>query len=195
MNLLALSGGRHPYEESTPVLTRFLIDAGHTVTVTQDASILADAERMGGFDALVFNTLRAGEMTLTESERAGMKDYISGGAGFVCIHISGCVPDDWREYREITGGGWVMGVSYHPPYGEFTVNVTQPRTPRRVRRRRLLDQRRALHGLGVRRRQRRVHVRRLPRRNARLGRQRDVHGGRHLPARAGRAHTAKAKCS
>lgn len=129
MNLLALSGGRHPYEESTPVLTRFLIDAGHTVTVTQDASILADAERMGGFDALVFNTLRAGEMTLTEDERAGMKDYISGGAGFVCIHISGCVPDDWREYREITGGGWVMGVSYHPPYGEFTVNVTQPEHP------------------------------------------------------------------
>ena len=73
MNLLALSGGRHPYEESTPVLTRFLIDAGHTVTVTQDASILADAERMSGFDALVFNTLRAGEMTLNEDERAGMK--------------------------------------------------------------------------------------------------------------------------
>ena len=84
---------------------------------------------MSGFDALVFNTLRAGEMTLTEDERAGMKDYISAGAGFVCIHISGCVPDGWQEYREITGGGWVMGVSYHPPYGEFTVNVTQPEHP------------------------------------------------------------------
>ena len=34
MELLVLSGGRHPYEESTPVLTRFLIQAGHTITVT-----------------------------------------------------------------------------------------------------------------------------------------------------------------
>ena len=33
MNLLLMSGGRHPYEESTPVLKGFLESAGHTVTV------------------------------------------------------------------------------------------------------------------------------------------------------------------
>ena len=126
MNLLVISGGRHPYEESTPVLTRFLIQAGHTVTVTEDAAILADEDRMGGFDALVFNTLRAGDVTLAEGEQAGMRNFISSGKGFVCIHISGCVPETWQEYRDITGGGWVMGVSFHPPYGKFTVNVTQP---------------------------------------------------------------------
>ena len=129
MNLLVLSGGRHPYEESTPVLAGFLIEAGHTITLTQDASILSDAERMGGFDALVFNTLRAGEMTLSADEQAGMKSFIGDGKGFVCIHISGCVPEEWQEYIEITGGGWVMGTSFHPPYGNFTVNVTQPEHP------------------------------------------------------------------
>ena len=129
MELLVLSGGRHPYEESTPVLTRFLIEAGHTITVTQDASVLGDADRMSGYDALVFNTLRAGEMTLSDDEQAGMKNFISAGKGFVCIHISGCVPETWQEYQEITGGGWVMGTSLHPPYGKFTVNVTQPEHP------------------------------------------------------------------
>ena len=129
MELLVLSGGRHPYEESTPVLTRFLIQAGHTVTVTEDASVLSDGARMSGYDALVFNTLRAGEMTLTEGEQSGMKSFISSGKGFVCIHISGCVPETWQEYNEITGGGWVMGTSFHPPYGNFTVNVTQPEHP------------------------------------------------------------------
>ena len=129
MELLVLSGGRHPYEESTPVLTRFLIEAGHTITVTQDASVLGDTDRMSGYDALVFNTLRAGEMTLADDEQAGMKDFISSGKGFVCIHISGCVPETWQEYQEITGGGWVMGTSFHPPYGKFTVNVTQPEHP------------------------------------------------------------------
>ncbi len=129
MELLVLSGGRHPYEESTPVLTRFLIQAGHTITVTEDASVLSDAGRMSGYDALVFNTLRAGEMTLSEDEQAGMKSFINSGKGFVCIHISGCVPETWQEYSEITGGGWVMGTSFHPPYGKFIVNVTQPEHP------------------------------------------------------------------
>ena len=126
MELLVLSGGRHPYEESTPVLTRFLIQAGHTITVTEDASVLSDADRMSGYDVLVFNTLRAGEMTLSDDEQAGMKSFIKSGKGFICIHISGCVPETWQEYQEITGGGWVMGTSFHPPYGKFTVNVTQP---------------------------------------------------------------------
>ena len=114
MNLLVISGGQHPYEESTPVLTRFLIQAGHTVTVTEDPTILADSGRMSGFDALVFNTLRAGDATLAEGEQAGMRNFIRSGKGFICIHISGCVPETWQEYQEITGGGWVMGVSFHP---------------------------------------------------------------------------------
>ena len=45
-------------EESTPILDKFLNDAGHQVTVTEHASILADAGKMAEFDALVFNTRR-----------------------------------------------------------------------------------------------------------------------------------------
>ena len=39
MKLLLMSGGRHPYEESTPVLESFLRAAGHDVTVREDASV------------------------------------------------------------------------------------------------------------------------------------------------------------
>ena len=129
MNLIVISGGRHPYEESTPVLEQFLTAAGHGVTVTEDAGVLADAGAMGQYDALVFNTLREGASTLAPDEQAGFKGFIAGGKGFVCIHISGCEPETWREYGEITGGGWIMGTSFHPPYGRFTVNVTQPGHP------------------------------------------------------------------
>ena len=129
MNLLVVSGGRHPYEESTPVLKDFLAAAGHTVTVTEDASVLADNASMASYDALVFNTLREGDSTLADAEQEGMKGYISGGKGFVCIHISGCVPDSWPGYSEITGGGWKMAKSFHPPYGRMTVNVTDPDNP------------------------------------------------------------------
>ena len=123
MKLLVISGGRHPYEESTPILESFLKGAGHEVTVTEDASVLADAARTSGYDALVFNTLRAGDNHMTEAEQNGMTDFIRNGKGFVCLHISGCASDDWPQYHDITGGGWVMGQSFHPPYGQFTVDV------------------------------------------------------------------------
>ena len=129
MKLLVISGGRHPYEESTPILERFLTEAGHDATVTEDASVLADANAMAGYDALVFNTLREGDLVLSAGEQEGLKGYVGGGKGFVCIHIAGCAPESWPEYHDVTGGGWVMAESFHPPYGKFTVNVSQPGHP------------------------------------------------------------------
>ena len=134
MKLLVISGGRHPYHESTPVLDGFLKAAGHDVTITEDASVLGRSGDMEQFDALVFNTRREnvpdfGDSTLTADERNGMKDFISSGKGFVCIHIATCVPQDWQEYLDITGGGWISGTSFHPPYGQFEVNVSNPGHP------------------------------------------------------------------
>ena len=134
MKLLVISGGRHPYAESTPVLEGFLKGSGHDVTVTEDASVLANATRMNGYDALVFNTRREnipdfGDWALAPNEREGMKQYIRSGKGFVCIHISTCLSSAWPEYHDITGGGWITGTSFHPPYGQFTVNVSSPKHP------------------------------------------------------------------
>jgi type 1 glutamine amidotransferase len=134
MKLLVLSGGRHPYHESTPVLDGFLRAAGHQVTVTEDASVLTQAAAMGEYDALVFNTRREniadfGDWTLSQAEQEGLQNYIHSGKGFVCLHISTCVPKTWSAYHEITGGGWITGTSFHPPYGEFTVNVCAPTHP------------------------------------------------------------------
>ena len=128
MNLLVISGGRHPYAESTPVLESFLKGAGHSVTVTEDASVLADSSAMGGYDALVFNTRREnvadfGDWSLAKDQQDGMKAFINSGKGFVCLHISTCVANTWPEYHDITGGGWISGTSFHPPYGEYTVNI------------------------------------------------------------------------
>jgi type 1 glutamine amidotransferase len=126
VKLLAISGGRHPYEESTPVLERFLKAAGHDLTISEDASVLADAGKMSQYDALVFNTQRAGDNGMTKAEQTGMTNFIKGGKGFVCIHISGAASEDWPEYYDITGGGWILGTSFHPPYGKVTVDVTNP---------------------------------------------------------------------
>ena len=129
MKLLVITGGRHPYEESTPILESFLKSAGHEVTVTEDASTLADEAGMSAYDALVFNTRRENaadfaEMKLSEAAQNGIINFVKSGKGFVCLHISGCGADYWSEFAEITGGGWVTGTSYHPPYSNFAVKVS-----------------------------------------------------------------------
>lgn len=129
MKVLVMSGGRHPYEESTPILEGFLKGAGHDVTVVEDATVLADSSGMSAYDALVFNTRREnlpdfGDWELQDSEKEGLRSYIKSGNGFVCIHIACCVPSGWAEFDDITGGGWVTGISYHPPYSEMKVNIS-----------------------------------------------------------------------
>ena len=134
MKLLVLSGGRHPYQESTPILGDFLSKAGHEVTITEDAAVLAHAADMAGYDALVFNTRRealpdVADLTLSTAEQDGLKAFIRTGKAFICLHISTCLPKTWPEYHAIIGGGWITGTSFHPPYGEFTVNVSAPGHP------------------------------------------------------------------
>ena len=128
MNLIVITGGSHPYEESTPVLVDFLEGAGHQVMLTDDASVLA-SEGLSSHEVLVFNTLRVGETTLTRAEQIGMTQFVGGGHGFVCIHISGCLPEAWNEYHDVTGGGWIRGVSTHPPYGQFSVRMAGSEHP------------------------------------------------------------------
>ena len=118
-----MSGGAHPYEESTPIVETLLKEAGHDVILRDDAEALTD-NTLQSADALVFNTRREGDLALNVEQQNGLKNYISSGKGFVCIHISGCIPDTWNEFGDITGGGWVTGESFHPPYGKFTVNVS-----------------------------------------------------------------------
>ena len=44
MHLLLITGGQHPYEESTPVLQAFINEAGHRVTLSESAEELAQIE-------------------------------------------------------------------------------------------------------------------------------------------------------
>jgi len=39
------------------------------------------------------------------------------------IHISAASCPDWSQAKKITGGGWVLGESWHPPFGWFQVYV------------------------------------------------------------------------
>ena len=129
MNLLLITGGKHPYEESTPVLQAFLEEAGHSITLSESAYELAGD--LTQFDAIVLNTLRqeASNNDLNEAQRSGFEGYVTGGGSLLSLHISAASCPDWSETKKITGGGWVLGESWHPPFGWFQVYVDQPDHP------------------------------------------------------------------
>jgi type 1 glutamine amidotransferase len=129
MNLLLITGGKHPYEESTPVLQAFLEEAGHSITLSESAYELAGD--LAQFDAIVLNTLRqeASNNDLNEVQRSGFEGYVTGGGSLLSIHISAASCPDWSETKKITGGGWVLGESWHPPFGWFEVYVDQSDHP------------------------------------------------------------------
>ena len=127
--LLLLTGGRHPYEETTPVITDFLKAAGHDLDVSECASELEGD--LSSYDAIVLNTLRQ-ELTendFNDAQRNGLMDHIWTGGGLVSIHISPASCPDWAEMQKMTGGGWVMGESWHPPFGWFQVHLSNSEHP------------------------------------------------------------------
>ena len=128
MKLLVLSGGRHPYHESTPVLLGFLKEAGHDVKMTEDARELV-SPGLSDYEAIVFNTRRADELTLAKDEQHRLTLFVGKGGGLVVIHIAGTRPDSWPQWHDVTGGGSVPGESHHPEYGQFTVNVADKEHP------------------------------------------------------------------
>ena len=79
MRLLIIAGGSHPYEESTPVLERFLKNGAHEVNIEWDTKVLSDDTEMSIYDALVFNTLRDKDTALNHAEKTGMKNFIKKG--------------------------------------------------------------------------------------------------------------------
>ena len=124
MKLLLMTGGIiHPYDRSTPVLKEFLTDAGHEVIVREDSDAISDGT-LSNMDALVFNTTRVETHSLEDAHQNSMADFIYSGKGFVCLHMSSLISDSWQEYSNITGGGWNRGESYHPPYENFRVDVS-----------------------------------------------------------------------
>lgn len=129
MNLLLITGGKHPYEKSTPVLQGFLEDAGHSITLSKSAEELAGD--LSAFDAIVLNTLRqeSTENDLNDAEREGFKGYIANGGSLLSIHISAASCPEWSETKKITGGGWILGESWHPPFGWFQVYIDQSDHP------------------------------------------------------------------
>ena len=141
MRLLLITGGRHKFYETTPIISRCLRAAGHSVQVTRRARELSHAS-LGGYDAIVLNTCRGAKDNgpykvprsewnndFDDAQKAGLKRFVSQGGGLLSLHVAPTSCPGWPEMMKMTGGGWVWGKSWHPPYGPCVVEVTDRSHP------------------------------------------------------------------
>ncbi|MEO7428648.1 MAG: ThuA domain-containing protein [Acidimicrobiales bacterium] len=140
--VLLLSGGPHPFAETTPILTRVIEDEGGRVTVVERPEAAADLLSAGTADLLVLNTLRwrmsedryadqRGEHAYASSPtaRAAIGDWILGGGRVLACHAAVVCFDDWPEWGSLLGARWHWDRSSHPPLGEVAVHVAAPDHP------------------------------------------------------------------
>ena len=119
MNLLLVSGERHPHHRSTSVLADLLESAGHRVQIAQDTGVLLSGGRRD-FDALVFNHARPAEPERARDRQTDSQRFTCGGKGYFCIHLAGCRLEDWPKY---INKGILAQSSVMPPHGPFAVGV------------------------------------------------------------------------
>ena len=129
MKILILSGGMHPFHQTTPILIHFLIEHGFEVNLTEDPNYLLTYD-MTKYNALIFNTRRVEELTLSNEQQKALTNYVANGKGFVAIHVGAGLPESWPEYHDLTGGGWVYGgtSAAHPP-SKHTVTIADNSHP------------------------------------------------------------------
>jgi len=132
MRVLLITGGRHKFYETTPIVARFLRSAGHVVRVTRAARELSRPS-VRAYDAIILNTVRGtkekGPYKIPDSEldndfdatqKEALRAFVSTGGGLLSLHVSPTSCPGWAEMLKITGGGWIS-----QPSTSFGFNVMQ----------------------------------------------------------------------
>ena len=143
MRNLVLTGGPHPFDETTPRLVRMLADAGIESTVFDDIERGAQALAGASCELLTVHCLRwtmeqsAKYAPLrdtwgyrpSEATRAAIAGHVARGGGLLGLHTAAISFDTWPAWRDLLGASWTWGVSRHEPLGQIDVTIDAPTHP------------------------------------------------------------------
>lgn len=135
--VVVLAGGSphaHDFDAIRAALAELVGAAGHSVVTSADPDDAVD--QLVDADALVCNGLwwrmegaaydpwrdeHAYSPPATTRQR--LRDFVADGGGLVALHTTSICFDDWPEWADVVGAGWVWGRSSHPPYGPVTAHL------------------------------------------------------------------------
>ena len=142
MRNLVLTGGiRHAFEDNTRIVVDLLARDGIESEITEDIAAgirRLDAER---FDLVTVMALRwpmQGDpkyapyrqqhgFLMPQDCRDTLRRFVTNGGGLLGLHTACLCFDDWRGWRDLLGGAWAWGRSFHPPPGPASVRPTETR--------------------------------------------------------------------
>jgi type 1 glutamine amidotransferase len=135
-NLILTGGIRHDFDDNTAAVVELLADIGISCVQTTDMD--RGIEQLGAesFDLVTIMALRwrmdgnpkyaalRNEFgySIPHESRSTLIEYIRRGGGLFGLHTACLCFDDWDEWRDVLGGTWVWGRSFHPPLGPVSVS-------------------------------------------------------------------------
>lgn len=136
-NLIVTGGMYHPFGDSAQALRDGLAVAGIESTVTDDMGQAWALLARDSFDLLTVYALR---WTMPQDKfaqdrvrwayqvpaeaRQALQRHLQAGKGVLALHTAAICFDDWPQWREVVGAGWIWGDSHHPPLGPVQVRPT-----------------------------------------------------------------------
>jgi type 1 glutamine amidotransferase len=142
-NLILTGGIRHPFADAAPALARILDGVGIRSEIATDMEGGAARLTREAFDLVTVYALRwrmlgdekyaphRAEWAFSPSPtmRRALSDHITNGGGLFGLHTAALCFDDWPEWRDLLGGVWVWGQSFHPPRGPVVARATERTHP------------------------------------------------------------------
>src|SRR5688572_12550309 len=143
MRNLVLSGGPHPFDQTTPRLVRMLAEAGIASAVYDDIEQGLQVLSRDPHDLLTVHCLRwtmvqspkyaplqpTWGYSLSDAARAAIVAHLSRDGGLLGLHTAAISFDTWPAWRDYLGAAWTWGVSNHKPLGAVEVSIDAPDHP------------------------------------------------------------------
>jgi type 1 glutamine amidotransferase len=127
-NLIYTGGWAHPFDRTAPVLARVLEGANVTTQITDRLATVRRALDVGTFDLFTVYACRFSMLDdrYTDDQRAEYAEqippeircaidaHVRRGGAVLALHTATLCFDDWPEWQQLIGGGWIWGQSFHP---------------------------------------------------------------------------------
>lgn len=121
--LLVSGGGRfadpwHRFAETSASLAAALGERGFAVEISDDADASLAVLGTGPLPSLLVLNIGGKETDrLAEPATEGLVAALQRGLPTLLVHSTLTSFPDWPQWREIAGGAWIQGTTYHPDYG------------------------------------------------------------------------------
>ena len=136
---IVLTGGpdyAHAFVETGPALAGIVELTGREVALVDHPDDVVALLHDSRVDVLVVNALRWRMLadryaqwrdewaySISDRTRTAITEFVRGGGGLVGNHTAPICFDDWPEWADVMGGGWVWEVSSHPPRGPVSATI------------------------------------------------------------------------